>query len=280
MRVVGGIVVLSALAAVVGIGCHAPGGPSNRLRPQAIARSLSPMIPPEALLVASVLLERPIGDPFLDRELWDAVLPVGEPETRALLAENGLRAGVLSGTVPQRFQDLLESDTETVGAHERSFNSRKETVIPTAEPPDPCRFHVLADLAGKPKAVELKGARCGFRIKPQVVEGGRVKVVCEPQIQHGQRRDRFRPTEDGTAFARIEEMPLETFPKLAFEVTLAADDYLLIGWNADQSEALGAAFFGVEVANRPRQRVLVIRARQNGHSPKNDLPAIVGPYRR
>jgi len=232
------------------------------------------------LLVQSVLLERPVGDAFLDRELWESTLPVGDPETRALLAENGLRAGLLTGALPQRFQDLLLSDADTVSPHELSFNLRKEAVLPTAGPINPCRFSFLSDLAGKRRAIELKQAGCGIHVAPTVIEGGRVKVACEPRIQHGERRDRYRPTEDGTGFAKTEELSLEKFPMLGFEATLGPSDCLVMGWRADEPNTLAAAFFAVEVENRPRQRVLVIRARQQGRSPTSDLPVIVGPYRR
>src|SRR4029453_17321331 len=122
--------------------------------------------------------------------------PVGEPETRALLAENGLRAGILSGVLPQRFQDLLVSGAETVLPNEMSFNARKEAVLPTAGPVDPCRFALLSDLAGAPQSIELQQARCGVLVRPRVEAGGRVLVYCEPRIQHGERRDRYRPNED------------------------------------------------------------------------------------
>jgi hypothetical protein len=274
------VIILCALLGLVVVGCRTPPNPPDRPGRSTIARSLTPMILPESLLVQSVLLERPIGDDFLDRELWATALPVGEPETRALLAENGLRAGILSGALPQRFQDLLDSDAETVAPHELSFNERKEAVIPTAGPVDPCRFALLADLAGQPRMIELRQARCGVLVRPQIVDGGRVKVACEPRIQHGERRDRYRPTEDGIGLAKVEEVPLEKFPKLAFDAVLGPNDCLVVGWNADRPKTVGQALFAVEVDNRPRQRVLVLRARQNGRSPTSDLPVIAGPYRR
>jgi hypothetical protein len=237
------------------------------------------MVPDEALLVQSVLVEQPIGDQFLDRDLWALARPVGEPETRALLAENGLRAGILSGNLPQRFQELLDSEADTVSPNEMSFNKRKEAVIPTAGPVDPCRIALLADMAGNAQTVEFKQARCGMLVRPRVEEGGRVGIYCEPQIKHGERRDHYRPTEDGTGFIKTEEMPLERFPKLGFDVSLGTGDCLVIGWNAEQPETLGGALFAAEINNRPRQRVLVIRAYQHGRSTLSDLPVIAGPYR-
>jgi hypothetical protein len=268
------------LCAIAGVGCDTVPTRGDGPAAQTVARSLAPIASSDGLLVDSVLIERPAGDPFLDRELWAAVIPAGPPEKRALLAENGLRAGVLGGAVPTRFQALLESEADAVDSNTRTFNVRKEAVIPTAGPVDPCRYSVLADLAGKPAPVELKQARCGVLVKPQPTPDGRVRVACEPQVQHGQKREWFRPTEDGTGFAKYEEVPLERYPALGFEVTLGAGDYLLVGWAADQPGTLGSALFAVEAEGRPRQRVLVIRARQMAPPGPTDLKPITGPSAR
>ena len=278
MRLSGCVIVLCV--AVAGAGCKKPLIPTDRPGTQTIAKSLTPAVSPEGLFVQSILLERPVGDQFLDRDLWTAALPAGPQETRTLLAENGMRAGLLTGRLPQRFQELLDSESDTVDPHGLTFNVRKEAVIPTAGPVDSCKFSLLADLSGKPRPIELKQARCGFLVKPQPTDGGRVRLWCEPQIQHGDRREGYRPTEDGTLFTKFEEIPLEKYPEFGFEVTLGPDDCLVLGWSADQPNSLGAVLFGVEANNRPRQRVLVIRARQMSRSASADLPPIVGPLRR
>jgi hypothetical protein len=278
MRVAWGVIVLCALLSAP-VGCKKPLLPDEQPSRSFFAKALTPMIPDEGLLVQSVLIEQPVGDQFLDRDLWASTRPVGEPETRALLAENGLRAGVLSGALPQRFQDLLDSEADTVAPSAMSFNARKEAVIPTAGPIDRCRFALLSDLAGTATPVEFAGARCGVLVRPRAEEGGRVAIYCEPQLRHGEAIDRYRPTEDGTGFIKREEKPLERFPKLAFETLLRPGDCLVIGWNAEQKETMGQALFAAEINNRPRQRLLVIRAYQNGRSTLSDLPIIAGPYR-
>lgn len=276
MRLVGCIVFLCV--AVVG-GCRNHSNPIDPTTPRPVTRSFTPAIVPEGLYVSSILLERPVGDAFIDRDLWATTVPAGEPESRALLAENGLRAGILLRSLPQQFQDLLESESNTVAPQGLTFNTRTEAVIPTAGPVEPCKFTLLADLAGQPRLVELKQARCGILVKPRAAEAGRVRIWCEPQIQYGARRDWYRPTEDGTGFVKLEEIPLEKYPALGFEAILEADDCLVIGWQAEQSNTIGSVLFGVEADNRPRQRVLVIRARQIRRAATSDLPVIAGPYR-
>jgi hypothetical protein len=243
-----------------------------------VVRSLAPVAPTEGIYLESVLLERPIGDPFLDRDLWNATIPVGSQETRVLLSENGLRAGVLAGSLPQRFQTLLESDTEALNGRGLTFAMRKDEVLPTAGPHAKCEFRVLTDLAGQRTPVALTNVNAGLLVRPEAAKENRVRIVCEPRIQHGQRREWLRPTADGTDWVKVEEIPLERYPALAFDVTLGRNEYLVVGCFAEQPKTLGAALFGVEANGQPRQRVLVVRARQVNPGAASDLPPL-GPRR-
>jgi hypothetical protein len=239
---------------------------------ESVARSIAPVVPIEGIYLESVILERPLGDRFLDRDLWAEALPVGSQEGRTLLSENGLRAGVLSGSLPQRFQTLLESEAESVNGRGLTFAMRKDEVLPTSGPSERCEFGLLADLAGKRAPVALKQARGGILVRPEA-QGGRVKVYCEPQIQHGEKRDWFRASADGTGLVKYEEIPLARYPVLGFDAQLGRNEYLVIGWQADQPDTLGAALFAVEANGQPRQRVLVIRVRQVEPGAASDLPA-------
>jgi hypothetical protein len=269
--------VLLVCVAVVAGGCERLLTHAVRPTTSTVVRSLAPFASEDGLVVESLLLERPVGDPFLDGDLWNHVLPVGSPERRTLLTENGLRAGILTGSIPTAFQTLLDSPADTVDSQARTFNRRKDTVVPTAGPVDPCRFMLLKDLAGQPDRIELHHARGGIFIKPESTGDGRVRLYCEPQIQHGDRREWYRPTEDGTQLAKYDELPLERYPICSFEVTLGPDDYLIMGWSADQLESLGAVLFGVVAQQQPRQRVLVLRARPMRTPAVSDLKPISGP---
>jgi hypothetical protein len=137
----------------------------------------------------------------------------------------------------------------------------------------------LADLAAERRTtVALKQARCGVLVRPEPLGPERVKLSCEPQIQYGERREWLRPNADGTGFVKAEEIPLARYPVLAFDAPLGPNEYLLIGWHADQPSTLGEALFAVRANGQPRQRVLVIRARQANPGAAPDLPPL-GPTR-
>jgi hypothetical protein len=237
------------------------------------------VLPAEGVYLETVILERPLGDPFLDRDLWASAVPVGAPEARVLLSENGLRAGTLAGTLPPRFQTLLESDTETLGARGLTFATRKEEVLPTSGPNERSEFSLFADLAGKRAPVTLKQTRGGILVRPEPLPDGRVKVVCEPQIQYGERQEWLRPSADGTGFVKHEEVPLARYPMLTFDAALGRNEYLVLGWGAAQPDTIGAALFGAEANSQPRQRVLVIRARLVNPGNPPDLPPLGGSRR-
>ena len=253
---------------------------ADRPGAQQVVRTLAPPVRTEGVVLDHVLVEQPIGDAFLDRELWAGALPAGRPETRALLAENGLRAAVLAGGIPQKLQTLLDSEADTVSPRRLTFQQRKELVVATSVPRDPCRFFLLTDLGAEARPVELKQARCGVLVRPEPTSDGRVKVWCEPQVQHGTRRELYLPNEDGTQLVKEEEVPTEKYPALGFEAVLGPEDYLLIGWPAGESETLGAAAFTADANGRPRQRVLVVRAHHATPERPAELPHIRDPYNR
>src|SRR5262249_20002515 len=80
---------------------------TSRLSP---FRPLRGLDGPDVVLLATYLLEGPVGDRFLDQELWtladDQVLPL---DHKALLEENGFRVAQVGGVLPSGLQTLLTS---------------------------------------------------------------------------------------------------------------------------------------------------------------------------
>ncbi|MDY3550935.1 hypothetical protein R5W24_000004 [Gemmata sp. JC717] len=269
---------------VIVLGCAAASGcflaRGDRAPATSVARSLAPVQQAEGTCLEYVILERPLGDRFLDRDLWVTAQSVGAPETQVLLSENGLRVGVLAGTLPPKFQTLLESDSETPLGRRLTFANRKEEVLPTSGPNEQSEFGLLADLAGRRTTVVLKQTRCGVLVRPEPLPDQRVRVTCEPQIQHGVKREWLRPSADGTELVKHEGVPLAPYPALAFDVPLGRNEYLLIGCRSDQPDTIGAALFGVQSNGHPRQRVLVVRAHQVSPGSASELPPISTTGRR
>ncbi len=266
---------LAVVMCVVATGCPdrftglpiAFGPEGSRTRSQSIP--LGDLTAPEAagMDVRSVLLERPIGDSFLDDELWAARGAVLSHDREVILAENGLRVRLFGGTLPPKLQTLLGSATDTVNPHRLTFANRQEDVIPTSGPSDVCEYQLLPGLSGQRTKVTLRNARCGIMVRPERIADGRVKLWCEPQVQHGEKIERWHPTSDATGFVMERAVPLERYPGIGFDIVLAANEYLIIGWPASAEGTLGAALFAVEAGGQPRQRVLLIQAAAPGERP-------------
>ncbi|HEX4608954.1 MAG TPA: hypothetical protein VH092_12175, partial [Urbifossiella sp.] len=217
------------------------------------------------------------GDPVLDRDLWAAAKPPLPAETDVLLAENGLRVRVIAGSLPPSFRRLLETDA--VHPHGLTFAGRPDDVIPTVSQPGPCTFRVLPDLAGARKDVTLRTASCGILVRPTWGGEGKLRVWCEPQIQYGEREDRFHPTGDGTGLTMSGEVPTERYPGLGFEVVLGPDDHLVIGSPAGADRTLGGVAFSADTGLQARQRVLLVRGSWRG-APPADAAGFVPRGRR
>lgn len=241
--------------------------------------ALLPEVLGDGPFVDSVLIERPVGDAAIDRELWEVDRAAVAPEVAARLAENGLRVAVHRGTPSPALHRLLQSEPDLVNPHRLTFVGRKHAVIPTAGPYDTCEYQLLADLADQRQPVTLQQARCGVQVRPEATPEGALLLHCEPQIQHGERHEWLRPTADATQFVREGEVPTAGHPTLRFRVELDPNDTLLIGSSAAAMHSLGAVMFGAEANGRPRQRVLVVRAGRLGERGP-DLPPIRGLHGR
>ena len=249
----GGLLLVMACAAAAG--CFWTG----EARTVLLDRGRGAAQPDAGLILNTRLIEQVVGDPYLNGGLWGATArPVGH-EQSALLARNGLRVGVLSGVLPDPFDRLVHSESATVSPMLRTVVPGRPKVVPVNGPLDRCSYRAVRDLSADPETVELSAAECGLAVTAAPAAGGRVRLACAFQVQHGDKRAWLAETADGSEFTRRDRKPLAAYPALTFEVTVGPDDYLLIGATADPADTLGQAFF-LTADDLPRQRVLVIRA--------------------
>lgn len=236
----------------------------------------------DGFYLQTVLLEQPVGDRFLQSDLWLAVNKPFSHELSTLLLQNGLRVGTLSGMTPPEFDTLIENAASTNSPMTlRTMKPGVVKVVPVNGPVPNITVKYFNTLASDSQEQTLSDAECGMAITVHAAENGRVTLRCEPQIQHGAKLPYLRPTQDGTGLQRSDHKPLECYPALAFEVTLDADDYLVIGASSDPFDKLGQAFFLPETGDRIRQRILVIRparGRATENAPVPNTPAAIAGY--
>lgn len=249
------------LLAFGGIGCvHPILKPKDGLTTMKQATRTMPTNGEVQVAIASRLLDQPAGSDYLTRGLWrDTNSPLSH-ELTTLLAINGIRIGVLGATRPNEFQTLMTSEACVLSPMIRTTSIGRPRVLPVNGPLESCEIEFTKQLSAEAEGKVFAVAECGLQVTPSAAPGGRVKLTCELQIQHGERQPFLKPTADGSAFARQDHRPTEQFNTLSFEVTLDREEVLVIGAGEEPIGKLGQPFFFASGTDRLRQRVLVVQA--------------------
>jgi hypothetical protein len=205
----------------------------------------------------TALLEGPAGAPFFNEGLWTlADDQVVDLDRKALLQANGLRVGQVGGLTPAGLQALLTSDRSCINPRFIQTHAERSTRLSVGPPLPECRFQIRQD--EPPAPVQLKQAECTLVVVPSLMPGGQVRLRFTPEVLHGQPFVLPQPA-DRAGWVLGKQQPTESFAGLSWEVTLAPNEYVVVGGRYDRPETLGHAFFIRAGERPPRQRLLVIR---------------------
>jgi hypothetical protein len=211
---------------------------------------------PNTVQMEVALLECPVGDPYINRDLWTlADEQIVTPEQKAALEDNGFRVAQVGGIVPAELQTLLTSERNNVNprrrlvmvGHPAAFNLG--SAVPT--------LHFTLVQEGQPVEVELEQAQCRLVVVPGLTPEGKAKLRFTPEVEYGELMRNIQPSPEG--FFLEVERPHKSYAALSWEVTLEANQYLVIGAHFEQRKSLGFASFVQTDESNPVQRLLVIR---------------------
>jgi hypothetical protein len=208
------------------------------------------------------LVERPPGDDFLNRGLWQlADEQAAGLDALPRLQDNGWRVGLLGGLPPEGLQTLLTSPRSCPDPRRLQVHAGRPVPVPLGGTRPRLRFRL--DPTSNPVDVDLAEARCVLEVVPSLTDDGRVRLHFVPQVEHG------RP---GVAFAalrepggplrweRQEEQPRESYPRQGWEVVAAPHEYVAVGTSWERGAGtLGQACLLALGEGRPVQRLLVLR---------------------
>jgi hypothetical protein len=207
------------------------------------------------------LLEVPLGDRYVNRELWDQVdEQVIALERKPILEENGWRVAQMGGIIPSRLQAMLTSDRTCSNPRRLLLHAGDTTTFQLGPELPACRFELHQ--AGRATAVELEKAQCAVVVKPTLTRDGRTKLQFTPQVQHGNVSMLPRATKKPSGdyeWELHEERPTETYGNLGWEVVLAPNEYVLVGARYDRLGTLGQQCFFSRDPQAPVQRLLAIK---------------------
>lgn len=213
---------------------------------------------PDVVQMDVALLERPVGDGYINQELWElADEQVVAPERRAVFEDNGLRVGQIGGLTPAALQALLTSGRSCVNPRRIRLHSGSSTTLVLGPRLAQCRFDLIHQ--GETTPVSLDQAQMVVTVVPALTPDGKVRLQFTPVIHHGEPALVPRPAADRSGWVLQECRPTERYDQLAWEVTLAPNEYVVIGTGFDRQETFGHQAFVRPDEVPPVQRLMVLR---------------------
>lgn len=245
------------------------------------AKGRSPLKPaqpsPDSVAVEIIWARFSANDPVLNDASWREIDETQiEPAVRRELLNNGLRAGVIAGSVPEAIGRVLhhgesKSDQAHSAATRQSAelttdplvhgrvlrvrrNQRSEIQASEVYPAIPLLVSGGSELGGK--TYQQAQAIYALRVDPRPDRTALVELT--PELHYGEPKFRITGGEDGILRqASLRER--KVFEQLRLSVRLAPGEMLVIMCLPDAGSRLGHYFHSVDSADGPQQKLILIR---------------------
>jgi hypothetical protein len=216
---------------------------------------------PNGVVMELAYLERPFGDPSLNRELWQSADEDSiDPAVRQRWAANGFRVGLLGGQMSATIKALFdeqEQEQDEATMEQLRIQAGSPTQVQTSG-----LYEVWPAKGDRDTAsAEHKNAMGTIRIIPRITSDCGISLHLTPEIQHGELRRLFVPAGQGGQsmdWSLKVARQFHSLDELSFSIRLRGDQSLMLGCVADQRDSLGAKFFSRFKDDRPLQRVLLV----------------------
>lgn len=213
---------------------------------------------PDIVQMDVALIERPLADAYINHDLWtDADEQVGDMDRQAVLKENGFRIGQIGGITPTGLQELLTSKHCCSNPRRIQTHAGKPTLLYLGPATPQARYQVVQQ--GGNAQVTLDQAQCVLEVVPTLAANGRTKLRFTPLVQHGERTMQPYPAPDHSGWILKDQQPTENYADMSWEITLAPNEYVVVGGRYDRVDSLGHQCFVRRDESQPVQRLLVIR---------------------
>jgi hypothetical protein len=224
------------------------------------SRSAEALSGPDVVFLDAAILEVPVGDRYVNDELWTAAdeqIQSISPALRKTLEENGLRVGLVGGRTPDGLLGLLTNERSNPKPSQYRRRTGNPATADLGSRDERCEFPLTID--GKSSTVGFDQAQCQLQLLPTLDPDGRVHIQFTPQIEFRDPKkwSRLNPV---VALNVQSQRSTEPFTALRWEASLAPNDYLLIGARFDRPKSLGFKFLVSTDPDHPVQRLIAIRA--------------------
>lgn len=218
----------------------------------------------EAVFFDVALVERPLGDDYVERGVWDSGNEQGvELELKPLLEANGLRVCQF-GQLPDGLLALLSSPRSCPAGPRRYHNEAdKSTSVQVGPERGRAAFALTAGASetGEAKSLSLEQARFGFDVRPTAEDDDRLRLRFTPRVRHGKPRRETNVARDPDGqlrWAMEAAEPTEQAAGLAFDLSVSSGEYVVLGAWSSSRGTLGQGCFTSE--NGKGRYLLVLRA--------------------
>jgi hypothetical protein len=233
------------------------------------------VIEPRFCKLDSAVVGRPLGDKLVDDGIWrvadEQVIP---PETRAKLEANGLRVGLISGSLPGEVLEAFHPPApqrEVEWVHVVIPEGDHTPIVPGATSES---VTILLNHAGRVEGRDFKDAQGRLNITAHQQGAWGISLRLVPEVVHGPIHRSIAPLANAGQFAQKEFMirdgqQEDVLRELAATIDVQPGQFLVLGCRSTQPRSLGSFLFTQAEPNSDRliQSILILQAsRNNGGS--------------
>jgi hypothetical protein len=219
----------------------------------------APAISPELVAVQYLRVDREVGNPVLNDQLWksgdESFL---EPKFRAALANNGLRVAKFTGNSDPALLGLVKDGNKRKEGASYQTQAGSAVKIELSEVVPKWSFFTIKD--GRAGGETLEGVQAYLSVVPHLLGENRVTMRLTPQVEFGEAKRNATPAPNLTGFEIKVERESRILDDLKWSVDLAAGDVIVVGCHPDRKGTVGRLMFVREKDGKQIQSVLVIRA--------------------
>jgi hypothetical protein len=214
------------------------------------------------------LLERRVGDPYLNEGLWRLADEGGlDFERKAVLEDNGFRVGQVGG-VTDELLTLLTSERSCANPRLMALRAGGSKELVLGPVLASCRFRMPHD--GDMENVTREQAQMAVAVVPTLTADGRISLHFTPLIHHGAQEPVPMLAPDRSGHILQWQQPTDRYTALSWDITVGANEYVVVGARSDRPQSLGYQAFVRAEETPPLQRLLVIRANRNAPAPPDE----------
>jgi hypothetical protein len=215
-------------------------------------------IPAGQALIEVAMVERPIGDAYLNNKIWEHAdeMILTDPDRSAALDENGFRIGQLVGTPPDDLQQLLLSKRSCINPQHMLLPAGHTGPIYLGAVLPQSSYEIVQGQTRN--EVVLEQARFAFDVTAELTPKG-TRLTFLPKVENGEAALPFESVPEAGRWEMRVAKASRKYPDMSWEVTLSANQYLVVGGRLERERTLGQTAFTEIRGDGAVQRVLVVR---------------------